>query len=214
MQRKKVKYASADSTGFEAHHISYYFYRQRLRFYKDEKEPIIKGVHRKKFPKLSIIVDLASHIILAGFGSRGPRPDVGQLEKTISLIPPKLSIQALVADAGYDSEANHERLRARGMRSLIPPWHGRSRTSGSLPKGYWRRKMFHRFKNGSPRTYKQRWQVETTFSMLKRNLSANLRARTRHSQNREMMLKILTHNAMIIMAFLELFYRAKLLPET
>ena len=208
MHKRKVAYASADSTGFEAHHISHYFYRQRLRSYKDGKEPVI----RRKFPKLSVIVDLSSHVILAAFGSRGPRPDVGQLEKTISLVPSDISIRTIVADAGYDSEPNHQRLRSRGIRSLIPPWHGRTRTSGNPPRGYWRKIMFDRFKNGSPNTYKKRWQVETVFSMLKRNLSPHLQARLRHSQNRELLLKILTHNTMILMALLQLFYRAYHLP--
>ena len=196
MGKRKVKNASADSTGFEAQHISQYFYRQQMRSHRPDKTLII----RKKFPKLSIIADLSSHLIFAAFGSVGPRPDVGQLKKVLALVPPKISIDTLVADAGYDSEANHERLRQKGYRSLIPPWHGRTRASGNLPKGYWRRQMFFHFKNGSPKKYKKRWQIETTFSMLKRNLSEKLRARTRHAQNRELLLKVLTHNAAILLS--------------
>lgn len=42
--------------------------------------------------------------------------------------------------------------------------------------------------------YGQRWQIETVFSMLKRNLGQSLRARRYWSQNREIALRILTHN--------------------
>ena len=46
--------------------------------------------------------------------------------------------------------------------------------------------------------YGQRVQVETVFSMIKRRLGEALGARTYHSQNRAMMLMVLTHNLMIL----------------
>jgi transposase len=201
-KKRKVRLASVDSTGFEARHISQYFYRQQKRSYSVGKE----GVVRKRFPKLSIIIDRSSHLILSAFGSRGPKPDIGQLAESLRVLTEKISVDTLLADAGYDSEANHERIRQRGTRSLIPPWHGR--TTFNPAKGRWRRKMFFRFKEKTPRTYKQRWQVETNFSMIKRNLSASLLARSFHSQTRELLLKVLTHNAMIAFLFIRLFYRA------
>ena len=48
-------------------------------------------------------------------------------------------------------------------------------------------------------TYGQRWQVETVFGMIKRNQGDVLRSRTYWSQNREMLLKVLTHNIGIIL---------------
>lgn len=61
-------------------------------------------------------------------------------------------------------------------------------------------------------TYGQRWQVETVFSMIKRNFSSALRARRYWSQCREMMLLVLTHNIAIIQLMKELFYKAFLTP--
>ena len=205
--KRTVSIASIDSSGFEAHHISHYFYRQRMRSYSQEKE----RVERKYFPKLSIFVDCASHLILGALGSQGPHPDVGELERNLAALSKKITLKTLIADAGYDSEANHERLRSRGIRSLIPPWHGRR--SSKAPRGKWRRRMFHQFKNKSPKLYGKRWQIETTFSMLKRNLSCALAARSFYSQRRELLLKVLTHNAMVIMAFRQLFYKAKVVPR-
>lgn len=177
-KRRRILLASVDSTGFESNHISQYFYRQRKHQFTVRNE----GVFRKYFPKLSLIVECSSHLVLSAFGSRGPRPDIAQLHKSLKYLPEKLSIRTLLTDAGYDSEANHERIRERGCRSIIPPWHGRR---SSFPaKGKWRRKMFFRFKKTVPKTYKQRWQVETTFSMLKRNLSSSLTARSYRSQSR------------------------------
>ena len=48
--------------------------------------------------------------------------------------------------------------------------------------------------------YGQRWQVETVNSMLKRLLGSALRAATYWSRCREMALKVLTLNIMILAA--------------
>jgi len=47
--------------------------------------------------------------------------------------------------------------------------------------------------------YGQRWQAETIISMLKRNFGSALRARHYHSQNREIRLRILTHDLGILL---------------
>ena len=62
--------------------------------------------------------------------------------------------------------------------------------------------------NFDSETFGQRWQVETVFSMIKRNFGSALRARKYWSQNREMMLLVLTHNIAVILLVKELFYRA------
>ncbi len=62
------------------------------------------------------------------------------------------------------------------------------------------------------KTYGQRWQVETVMSMIKRNQGDDLRAVTYWSQNREMLLRVLTHNIGIILFVKEFFYRAYRTP--
>ncbi len=47
-------------------------------------------------------------------------------------------------------------------------------------------------------TYGQRWQVETTFSMLKRRLGSVVRARKRHAVDRECHLKAIVLNLLIL----------------
>jgi hypothetical protein len=46
--------------------------------------------------------------------------------------------------------------------------------------------------------YTQRWQAETVVSMIKRNLGEELRGKTARSRKRDMLLKVLTHDLMII----------------
>ena len=53
--------------------------------------------------------------------------------------------------------------------------------------------------------YRQRAQVETVMSMIKRRQGAYARGRTYHSQCRDLRLMALTHNLMILM-WIEVFY--------
>lgn len=80
-----------------------------------------------------------------------------------------------------------------GTRTLIPATRGRP-TQKRL-KGYWRQRMKTRF---NTKKYGQRWQMETVNSMIKRSMGSALRARTYWSQSREITLRVLTHNIMIL----------------
>ena len=106
---------------------------------------------------------------------------------------------AAVFDAGYDGEANHRIARHdMSVRSIIPPLIGRPT---GKPPTYWRRRMKRMLATRESRRrcgYTQRWQSETTISMMKRNLGSALRGRTARSRHRDLALKVLTHNLMII----------------
>ena len=110
----------------------------------------------------------------------------------------RAKVAVVVADAGYDSEANHRIARQdMGVRSIIPP--GIGRPTGKPPAGRWRRHMANRFKRKADQTpYAQRNQSETVHSMMKRNLGSALRSRTPERQKKEMMLRVLVHNIMLL----------------
>jgi transposase len=50
----------------------------------------------------------------------------------------------------------------------------------------------------SRRVYGQRWQVESGFSRAKRRLGSALRARKWTNQKKEIQLRVLTHNLMLL----------------
>ena len=104
----------------------------------------------------------------------------------------------VTADAGYDSEANHEAGRdGAGERTLIPPLIGRP--SDKAPAGRHRAMMKRQLKRRDVRaTYGQRWQVETVNSVMKRNLGSALRARTQHRRSMELLLRSVVHNVMML----------------
>jgi hypothetical protein len=199
-QKPRVELAAVDSTGMESHHISRYFVRRRSRLAN-----LWQTTYYTKYPKLAVVCDCRSHIILSTLRKRGPTPDINQLRQTLQPAVGRARIETLLADAGYDSEANHTFTREElGIETIIPPRHGRP--SIRPPTGKYRRLMREEFDS---ERYGQRWQVETVFSMIKRNLGSALNGRSYWSQCRELMLLAITHNIMIIMPA-ELFYRAAL----
>jgi hypothetical protein len=194
-----VDLAALDGTGLESHHASSYYVRRRE---KSGKQPQSRVYHR--FPKAGIICDCSSHVILAVVPGQGPGPDILHFRAALDQALARVKIKALAADAGYDSEASHEYARNEcNVRTLIPALIGRP--TAKPPSGYWRRQMAARLHTTR---YGQRWQSETVNSMLKRLLGAALRARTYWSQCREIVLRALTLNLMIV-ALIELFYRAR-----
>jgi transposase len=158
----------------------------------------------RRWPKLAVVCDCGNHLVLWAITTRGPSVDISQFQKTLTLAIRRYRLKHILADAGYDSESNHRFARDKhNIRSTIPPKHGRPTTRPF--RGKYRRPMQRRFNR---KAYGQRWQVETVFSMIKRNQGDVLRARTYWSQKREMLLKVLTHNIGIILLIKELFYRA------
>ena len=107
-------------------------------------------------------------------------------------------VRVVAADPGYDSEANHTIARRDlGVRSIIPPNVGRP--TDKPPSSRYRRLMKQRFAGGADKiAYGQRWQAETTNSMIKRNLGSALRARTAGRRSRELLLRCIVHNIMVL----------------
>jgi hypothetical protein len=188
---KRVPYAAVDSSGFDVHHASRYFV-VRTAANKKGKEPG-KRLTYKHYGKLMLIVCCVTHAILAAVASAGPTPDIDQLDGVVAELPGSLSVRHMVADAGFDSAHNHQLLREElGIRSTIPPEHGRPpKDPDALPADKYRRLMKTRFNS---KAYRKRPQVETVFSMLKRNFGQALRGRSHWARCRDLYLRVLTHN--------------------
>jgi len=199
-KQKKIDLAAVDSTGLETRHTSRYFVRR-----KSSKQPeTYENTTYRRWPKLAVVCDCHTHMVLSVMTTRGPSVDVNQFEKIIRPTADRYAIKTLLADAGYDSEANHRLARDDfNIQTIIPPKAGRPTTKPF--RGKYRRLMQTGF---DKKRYGQRWQVETVMSMIKRNQGECLHARTYWARNREMMLKVLTHNIAILLLVKELFYRA------
>ena len=193
-RRLRVRQSAVDSSGFEAHHTSHYFIRRRAKGRKDWQITTYR-----RFPKLALLCDCSSHLVLAALAERGPGPDITHFERIVCQAYRRARIETLLGDAGYDAEWVHEVARHDlGIRTLIPPKIGRP--TDKPPTGYYRRLMSQRL---HLTCYGQRWQVETAFSMIKRRLGSAVNARSYWSQCRALMLKAITHNILILYAHSE-----------
>lgn len=188
-RRRRVERSAIDSTGFECTSASGYFVRRRVRV----AEPW-KSVVYHHFAKLGIVCDGDDHFILACRVGRGPRPDVDEFRPLLAEALRNVRLAQLAADAGYDSEPNHQFARDdHGVRTIIPAKHGRP--SAKPPTGHYRRLMKTRFDR---RAYRRRSQVETVISMIKRRQGAHVCGRSHHGRCRDLRLLALTHNVMIL----------------
>ena len=198
---KTVTLAAIDATGIENGHISPYFFKTRSKNHKYRTNTRIT-----KWPKMAVISDTSNHIILAIYPTRGPGRDSAHFQHLLGLIPQNINIKHVVADAGYDNEVNHVYAREKlNIKTTIPAEGGRKTTN--LPKTKYRRQMKLKF---DKKSYGQRWQVETVFSMIKRNLGDSIAGKNYRSQCRDIRLLVLTHNLMILLLVKELFYRAEI----
>jgi hypothetical protein len=192
---------------FESHGVSRYFENRRRQNRvksggKPRRKPTWASVNRRRskttrrLPKLSLAVHAASHLILAARATTGLGNDHPHFVPLLQRAASRMRVRLVVADAGYDSESNHRAARqSLKIRSLIPATCGRP----GEPKGYYRRLMRRRMKrNPDKKRYGQRWQVETVNSMVKRNLSSACRSRSAWGRKRDLLIRVVAHNLMIV----------------
>ena len=150
-----------------------------------------------RFPKLRRVAEAESPLSAGAPISLGPAQDSPPLRPALKEAASHRRFDRLLAEAAYDAEHNHVLARQTlGIRSTVIPinrrHHGRK-----WPKTRYRRPMRKRF---FKRLYRQRAQVESVISRHKRLLGATLRARTWRTQKQECLVRILTHNVIILRA--------------
>jgi hypothetical protein len=197
-----------DSTCFERRHRSAHYDRRCRHMRREDAqdrpgkwgETVNAARSRRvgRMPKLSVAVDSGCHLILAAKVRLGNGSDAPDFDDLLYDAWRRSRVAVVVADAGYDSEANHRIARQdMGVRSIIAI--GVGRPTKKLPTGRWRRHMARRFKRKADRKhYAQRSQSETAHSMIKRNTGSSLRSRTPERQKKEMMLRVLVHNIALL----------------
>ena len=106
----RIDQAAGDSTGFASNRCSAYFTKRRKQSQKRDDDDKTRRITYHRFPKLGIVVDCKSHIILSHVRGQGPRPDVDQLLPLMENMTGQVVPGQLLLDAGYDSEQNHGML--------------------------------------------------------------------------------------------------------
>jgi hypothetical protein len=208
---------AVDSTAFESRHVSRHYERRCKKTAQADKGKPAEGGGKgrkrakrtrsgtvKRLPKLGLAVAAASHLILGAWVGTGGGSDHPHFKPVVTAARERVASRSfkVAADAGYDSEAHHEWCRGdMGLASLIPPDIGRPRKDGGPPGGKWRAHMKRLMATKESRKrcgYTHRWQAETVYSMMKRNLGSALAGKSAWSRRRDMLLKTLTHNIMLL----------------
>lgn len=179
-------HVAIDATGLETRHISRYFqWRKGVR------------VEAVTYPKLTTVCDIKSHFWLGVDVCVGPCVDSPQFVPAVRQAAANHRIRRLLGDKGYDAEHNHQLCRDElGIATIIPARKPPTRTN-QWPLTKYRRQMRRKHNR---RGYGQRWQAESAFSRHKRRLGASLRARQWIRQQWEVLLRVLTHNIMLLAA--------------
>ena len=185
--------AAIDATGFESRHVSAHFGMRRVC--DGSKRSKGQGHRQRAWPKLTAVVDTASHLIVGAVPGIGPSQDSPDFTPVVRQAAALVAFDTALADAGYDAEHNHRLCRDElGMRRSVIALNARN-TAGRAPKAPYRRALHEAFPAD---LYHQRWQVESAFSQHKRRFGSALSARIPNSQNRELVLRVLTHNIALL----------------
>lgn len=151
-----------------------------------------------------MVCHTASHLVAAALMSIGPGQDSPLLEEALVKAVWHLDIDRLLADGGYDAEHNHVLIReSLGIRSSVINLNRRGRGPGrkirrrKWAKTRYRRQMYRRFHKI---VYRQRWQIESVISRIKRRLGSALRGQCSQARERDCHMKILTHDLMLLAA--------------
>lgn len=176
--------AAIDATGLETRHTSAHYV----------KRTGYKRFLRYSWPKLTAVCDTQSHLIVGAVTGTGPSQDSPYLPPAMEQAAQNVKPHRLLADKAFDAEHNHVLCRQLGVKSLAIPINPR-RGGRKWPKTKYRRQMKRRFPKLK---YRQRVQAESVFSRHKRRLGSNLTAKTGPTQDREMLLRVLTHDLMIL----------------
>ena len=172
--------AAVDGTGLSYNSVSTFFIRRM--------EQHSRGMtQHRHWLKWLIVADLQQQILIAQRARQGPWCDTRALPGLLDAAGKRVPIGWVLADAEFDSEANHQHIRQRlGAQSIIP-----ANPRRGVPRGAFRHQMYRAF----PRNrYGQRAKIETIFSVVKRKLSSRAPGRSLATQIRQALLLGLTYN--------------------
>jgi hypothetical protein len=176
--------AALDATGLETRHTSAHYV----------KRTGYKRFLRYAWPKLTAVCHTTSHLIVGAAPGIGPSQDSPYLPPALRQAALMIRPHRLLADKAFDAEHNHVLCHKLGVRSVAIPIN-RRRGGRKWPKTKHRRRMKRHFPKLK---YRQRVQAESVFSRHKRRLGSALGAKSEAAQNREMLVRVLTHDLMIL----------------
>jgi len=186
---------AVDATGLESRHVS--------RYFRWRRGPAAGRRRQRAWPKLTCAWHVHSHLILGAVPNVGPTQDSPDFPPAVRqaagvLAAGGASLDTVLADGAYDAEHHHALCRERlGVREVVIPANPRG-TGRRWPKSPYRRAAKRRWARALRPAYGARWHAESGFSRHKRRLGSALTTRSPAARNREQILRVLTHNLMLL----------------
>jgi|SRR5579863_3045993 len=179
-KRRARTTVAVDGTGLSYNSVSTFFIRRI--------EQHSRGMtHHRHWLKWLAVVDVKQQILLSQRARQGPWCDTRALPGLVDAAAQRVPIRLVLADAEFDSQANHLHIRQHlGARSIIP-----AKPRGGIPRGAIRSQMYRAFPR---KPYGQRAKIETMFSVVKRKLSSRAPGRSLPLQIRQALLLGLSYN--------------------
>jgi hypothetical protein len=187
--KKATRQVALDSTGLFLHHTSrYYEWRARRE----------RG--QRGWLKWAAALWTGPQLLLAQLVRPAPAGDFADLVPLAASAYGVCPFKQLVADGGYDSEANHRFCREQLLVESLIPAHNRR---GVRAKTIYRRRMQRllgvpgterRGTERARRDYGQRWKAETLMSVVKRKWGECLSARDAAMQKLQALLRGVVYN--------------------
>ncbi len=178
---------AVDSSGLSSALYSRWF---DYRFNNDRKV--------RNWLKIHAICGTKTNIITAIKVTAGKAADSPQFPQLVKNTAKFFKVSEVSADKGYSSRYNYEAVAAVGGECYIP--FKKNSTGTSRGSVLWH-KMYHYFMLNHEEFeayYHKRSNVESTFSMIKRNLGGRLMMKKEVSQVVESLAKVLCHNILCL----------------
>jgi transposase len=176
---------SVDSTGFSTS-VYHCWWSHRHQ----------KEIKSSKWLKAHCCAGNMTGIVASVSVTEGKTHDAPELAGLVESASERFTIAEVSADKAYLSGANLDAIEAAGATPLIPF------KSNSAPSGNaaWRRMHAHFTLKEDEflAAYRQRSNVESTFSAIKRRFGGALRSKTFTAQKNEVLAKILCHNLAVL----------------
>lgn len=159
---------------------------------------------RQIWAKVHLMCGVKTHVVTAVVIKDKDASDTPQLPELIEKTAMNFTMGQVCADKAYGSINNYQVMADHGIDPFIPfksnqtgAGKGRSGKEHMTEGGaLWKRKFhqFHFYEDEFNAIYHLRSNVETVFSMIKRNFGSAVRSKTERAMMNEVLCKIICHN--------------------
>ena len=177
------KHFAADSSGF----ATYTFSEYRKKKYGDSGK-------KRRWRSAHIVCGVNTKVVTAIELTDGNEHDTHYLEPLLRQTAQLFSVEKVSADKGYLSDDNFRLIESVGAEGFIK---FKDNSKGQNKHLEFFNRAFHRFSCDPEKYlkhYHPRSNVESVFSMLKRNWGEKLRSRNEVGQDNEIIAKFICHN--------------------